>query len=470
MIIVGAGAERCKAVSLDGKKAGDMNIGHNKTLLCVDIKQQDPFYAVFAGEEQEVQFYKGMPFKHEKSFSKVHTGFVNSCGFTPDGNHFITVSQDKSVKMYNCESKELVIEKPAVHSMGINGFVFSAGNLIYTCSSDRSIKLHEYNIEGKTLEEKSQLNLNQFDIEGYKENVDKQQLGVLMAKEDILGCSFNSDINVWSSGDWKHTIRGHKNTVMKMCLFNSLLVSADNDGRILLWNNDSVASRPVGLIKHPIGVNSLSSNSKFVYSQSNDCNFMQWEMNGDGLLESKAEFVKKHANIKKLHADDESVYALYNDGVVELMNPEDLSVLASQTKDKMISDPKFEIEAFAKCEGEIWVGSSNGFVYILDDKTLLPKEGAVELKTNNGYPITTMSASPDKKSIAVGDSKGYITFFDVAAKAQKGYSCHHKNRIVQVHIGSDNDTVWSLGFDALLNKGSISAPKTSLKLQSKFER
>ena len=161
---------------------------------------------MFAGEEQEVQFYKGMPFKHEKSFSKVHTGFVNACGFTPDGNHFITVSQDKSVKMYNCDTKELVIEKPAVHSMGINGFSFSDGNLIYTCSSDRSIKVHEYNIEGKTLEEKSQLNLNQFDVEGYKENVDKQQLGVLLAKENVLGCSFNSDINVWSSGEWKHTI------------------------------------------------------------------------------------------------------------------------------------------------------------------------------------------------------------------------------------------------------------------------
>ena len=51
MIIVGAGNERCKAVSLDGKKAGDMQIGHNKTLLCVDIKKEEPFYAVFGGEE-----------------------------------------------------------------------------------------------------------------------------------------------------------------------------------------------------------------------------------------------------------------------------------------------------------------------------------------------------------------------------------------------------------------------------------
>lgn len=55
MIIVGAGNERCKAVSLEGKKAGDMKNGHNKTLLCVDIVQKDnQTAAVFAGEEQEV--------------------------------------------------------------------------------------------------------------------------------------------------------------------------------------------------------------------------------------------------------------------------------------------------------------------------------------------------------------------------------------------------------------------------------
>ena len=96
----------------------------------------------------------------------------------------------------------------------------------------------------------------------------------------------------------------------------------------------------------------------------------------------------------------------------------------------MIPDPKSEIEAFAHCNGEIWVGCNNGFVYILDDKTLVPVEGSPELKTNNGYPITSMVVSPDKQSVAVGDTKGYITFFDAAGKAQKGYSCHHKNRIV----------------------------------------
>lgn len=123
---------------------------------------------------------------------------------------------------------------------------------------------------------------------------------------------------------------------------------------------------------------------------------MQWALNSDGLLESKSEFIKKHANIKKLVANEDSIYALFNDGSLELMSHEDLSVLAGNSKDKMIPDKKFEIEAFVHCDGEVWVGNSNGFIYILDDKTLQPKEGAIELKTNNGYPITVMSVSPDK--------------------------------------------------------------------------
>jgi hypothetical protein len=66
--------------------------------------------------------------------------------------------------------------------MGINDFVFGAGeNEVITCSSDRSLKVHQMNFDGKAIEEIRQLNLNQAEIEGLKENVDKQQLGCLMA-------------------------------------------------------------------------------------------------------------------------------------------------------------------------------------------------------------------------------------------------------------------------------------------------
>ena len=58
--------------------------------------------------------------------------------------------------------------------MGINDFSFGTDNEMITCSSDRSLKVHKYDLETKTLEEMRQLNLSQFDIEGIKDNVDKQ--------------------------------------------------------------------------------------------------------------------------------------------------------------------------------------------------------------------------------------------------------------------------------------------------------
>ena len=57
---------------------------------------------------------------------------------------FVTVGQDKSIKVMNVEEKKMSFEKAAAHTMGINDFSFvqSDGNWsIATCSSDTTVKL-----------------------------------------------------------------------------------------------------------------------------------------------------------------------------------------------------------------------------------------------------------------------------------------------------------------------------------------
>jgi hypothetical protein len=51
---------------------------------------------------------------------------VTNCGYTPwdEGARFITISQDKSLKVYDGESFECVAEKAGLHTMGINDFAF----------------------------------------------------------------------------------------------------------------------------------------------------------------------------------------------------------------------------------------------------------------------------------------------------------------------------------------------------------
>jgi len=105
---------------------------------------------VLTGEDKEVQIYKGPPFKSEKSHQNSHTGFVTKIAFTPwgEGAHFITVSADKSLKIYNTESNEVVFVHDGLHTMGINDFSFTEiENEIITCSSDRTVKVWKVNFE-----------------------------------------------------------------------------------------------------------------------------------------------------------------------------------------------------------------------------------------------------------------------------------------------------------------------------------
>jgi len=82
------------------------------------------------------------------------------------------------LKIFDAETFECVVEKAGLHSMGINDFSFADDGQIVTCSSDRTIK--HWKINEKSLDEERTLNLSEFDTTGLKDNVEKQQLGILL--------------------------------------------------------------------------------------------------------------------------------------------------------------------------------------------------------------------------------------------------------------------------------------------------
>ena len=67
--------------------------------------------------------------------------------------------------------------------MGINDFSFGEDGKIITCSSDRTVKL--WKINEKTLDEEKTYNLSEFDATGLKDNVEKQQLGLMLHGQNI---------------------------------------------------------------------------------------------------------------------------------------------------------------------------------------------------------------------------------------------------------------------------------------------
>ncbi|WAR21465.1 WDR1-like protein [Mya arenaria] len=148
--VAGEGRERCcKVITSDsGNTVGEIG-GHTGTVNAIAFRPVRPFRIVSAGEDMRSQLYKGPPFKYEKD-CKDHTNFVNcvrysptgdvyitggadgQVAFSPDGKEVLTVSGDKTAKIWNVESREEVTKFELGKELGdmLVSCVWSGDNII----------------------------------------------------------------------------------------------------------------------------------------------------------------------------------------------------------------------------------------------------------------------------------------------------------------------------------------------------
>lgn len=177
ILVVGTGGTRAVAIKVDnGAKAGEIS-GHTADVLCCDMHPAKPARAILSGQDMEVNMFKGVPLKHVQSSGKTHTGFVNQIAYTKTdaAAHFVTVSGDKTMQVFDTATGEQVLSGEPGHTQGINDLCFTQNeNETVTCSSDRTIRVLGIDYENKALEQKTVLNISDFDANGYKDNVEKQ--------------------------------------------------------------------------------------------------------------------------------------------------------------------------------------------------------------------------------------------------------------------------------------------------------
>jgi len=156
--------------------------------------------------------------------------------------------------------------------MGINDFMFTPTPYeLVTCSSDRSAKVWQLDLEAKTVTEVRCLELSPADTAEIKENVEKQILGLAFdaSTEHMFAVALNSDIHSWSQTENSavSTLRGHTSNVVKVTNFqNKFLVSGDTNARVLLWDpTTGTASRSATMFQGKISVNSIACNSTQVF-------------------------------------------------------------------------------------------------------------------------------------------------------------------------------------------------------------
>ena len=126
-----------------GNNVGEIS-GHSSLIISGDIRQVRPYKLVTCGEDYQVNFYEGPPFKLKK-INKIHNNYATSVKFSPEGDHFISVGYDKKIVLYDFKESngEIIADEKTEgsHKSAICCVNWLNSKEFLTCSLDKTVKV-----------------------------------------------------------------------------------------------------------------------------------------------------------------------------------------------------------------------------------------------------------------------------------------------------------------------------------------
>lgn len=222
-----------------GTSVGEI-MGTSKAINSVDFKPTRPFRAVVASEDNSICYFEGPPFKWKKTINE-HERFVNVIRYSPSGDHFVSGGADGKLNVFDGKTGDKLYEivNQSTGGPAHAGSIYSlcwdpTSKMVLTVSGDKSAKL--WNINEKSL-------VKEFK---FGDSVDDQQVACLWQNEHLLSVSLSGNINYLNASNDDRlvlkTIKGHSKSVtaLEVAYANTaspLIVSGSHDGLIVHWNS-----------------------------------------------------------------------------------------------------------------------------------------------------------------------------------------------------------------------------------------
>ncbi len=145
---------------------------------------------VVGGDEYILKFYQGPPYKFAKSSPKLHSNFINNVKYSPKGTYFISISSDKKIILFDGSTFDMIKEKPNCHERSIMSADWIDEKTVVTVSADKTIKV--WNTE---LEELSMVKTcGEQEFKDVK-NIEQFQVAVKVYNNKIYSLSLNGEIS-----------------------------------------------------------------------------------------------------------------------------------------------------------------------------------------------------------------------------------------------------------------------------------
>ncbi|RVX70450.1 hypothetical protein B0A52_05949 [Exophiala mesophila] len=412
IIAVGDGKQRYgHCITADsGNTVGEIS-GHSAQVNAVSIRQQRPLRAATVGDDKNVVFYHGAPFKFNTIPGRGnHTNFLYGVGFSPDGNHLVTVGGDRKIYLYDGKTGE-VKNEIADPTEGHKGSIFGVSwakdsrNFV-TCSADRTVKT--WDVEARKVTQTWTFDDN---------NVSDQQVGVVWpsGRTDglIISLSLSGELNYLHPNSPKPSkiVSGHQKNITALTSVgegsSATLWTGSSEGRVASWDASTGTAEAVEGDGHTNIISGLAAASggshPQVYSVAWDDSLRKVDVGAKTFtgtpvkLSSQPKALTTTSDGLAIVAQVESVI-VYKDGEEdgELPLKSTPTALASSASTVAIGSQDSSLRLFSVVPGKA------------------PKQIAVVEKVS-ATPVTALAFSADGSLLAAGTAAGKIYVYKVTS-------------------------------------------------------
>ncbi|XP_055378325.1 actin-interacting protein 1 [Condylostylus longicornis] len=397
IVVVGEGRERFGHVFLadTGTSVGEIS-GQSKAINSVDYRPSRPFRIVTGSEDNTIGVFEGPPFKFKMTKTD-HTRYVQAIKYSPSGNLFASGGFDGKVFLYDGTSSELVgeIGSPA-HKGGIYGVAWKPdGSQLLTCSGDKTCKL--WNVETKEL-------VTEF-IMG--KDVEDQQVSCLWQGEHLISISLSGKINyldVTNPEKPLRIVKGHNKpiTVLGLNEDKSSIYTASHDGIVIFWHPETGVNEKVGGNGHGNQLNGIASFDNFIYTCGIDDSLRQIDVETNTYTDVSVKLASQPRGLAVLKSQNIIVLACQKH-IVVVKNNQVASTLPCKFESNCISINSETLE--------VAVGADDQKlrIYGLNDTTLEQK-----LELEHLGALTDCQYSPDNKYLVACDANRKVILYEVS--------------------------------------------------------
>jgi len=442
IVVAGDGKERFGAVFMAdaGSSVGEI-AGHTKPLMSCDIRQARPFRVATGGEDTQVNWFEGPPFKFKKSM-RDHERMITCVRFSPDGAFVATCGTDKKINIYDGKTGEKLHTYTGLHTGGIYSISWLDDNkTLLTASADKTATLMDSTTGSEVA---------RFKFGGAKPTTNDQQLGCLWTKEAVMTVNLDGEISIVDPANpaaAPRVITGHNKGVYAVAAKDGKFYTGGTERIIIQWDAATGAQKRLTGSGHNNQISAIVVQGNTIISGAYDNTIRFTPV--DTLEYGNS--VSTDAPVMGIAAGPKS----------------DVVVATTKTTAYVIRGGKIAssipITYTATCisinpaENEVAIGGEDCKIHIYK----LAGDALEQVKELDGLRgvLSCLAYSPDGAHLASSDASRNILVWDAAAKTIKVQGwVFHAAGIKSIAWSPDNVHLSSAGVDSDIYVWSVAEP------------